>query len=348
MITKPASALQPWVQQILQSAGADERNARAVAEHLVDSNLCGVDTHGVQHVPSYINAIRKGEILPTAWPEILTETPSTALVSGNWTFGHTSARFAIQVAIAKALDQGAAVVSVVRANHIGRLGYYAEQAAARGLVAMIWAGGFGAGTPAAAPFGGRERVLHTNPLSMAFPAGAEPAPMFDFATTTVAGMKVNNARLRGQTLPPGCIIDKDGRPSTNPQDFYDGGAFLPFGGHKGYAMMVAVEFLGGLFSGADAYAEATRGGGNFGHQGVTMIVFRADLFQPLPEFKQSVDGLAQRLRATPPAPGFDEVLVPGDPEARARRERARAGIPIPDDIWGSLTAAATALSVPLI
>jgi LDH2 family malate/lactate/ureidoglycolate dehydrogenase len=172
--------------------------------------------------------------------------------------------------------------------------------------------------------------------------------MFDFATTAVAGMKVNNARLRHAALPPGCIIDNQGRPSTNPQDFYNGGAFLPFGGHKGYALMVAVEFLGGLFSGADAFAEAPRGGGNFGHQGVTIIAFRADLFQPLPEFRQHVDDLAQRLRATPPAPGFTEVLMPGDPENRARAARRRAGIPIPDDIWQSLTAAASALSVPLI
>jgi uncharacterized oxidoreductase len=348
MILKPAPALQAWVQHILQASGADERNARAVSEHLVDSNLCGVDTHGVQHVPNYINNIRAGEILPTAWPEILRETPTTALVSGNWTFGHTAARFAMQVAAAKALDQGASVVSIVKVNHIGRLGYYAEMAAAQGLVGMIWAGGFGAGAPAAAPYGGRERVLHTNPLSMAFPAGVEPAPLLDFATTAVAGMKVNNARLRHQTLPPGCIIDKQGAPSTNPQDFYDGGAFLPFGGHKGYALMVAVEFLGGLFSGADSYAEAPRGGGNFGHQGVTMIAFRADLFQPMPQFKQKVDQLSQRLRATPPAPGFAEVLVPGDPEARARAVRRRDGIPIPDDIWQSLTAAAAALSVPLI
>jgi LDH2 family malate/lactate/ureidoglycolate dehydrogenase len=348
MIVKTAAELVDWVSRILQAAGADERNARAVAEHLVDSNLCGVDTHGIQHVPSYIKNILAGELLPTAWPEILSETPTTALVSGNWTFGHVSARFAMQVAIAKALDQGAAVVSIVKANHIGRLGYYAEQAAAQGLVGMIWAGGFGWTAPAAAPYGGRERLLHTNPLSMAFPAGDEPAPMFDFATTAVAGRKVINAQQRHTDLPPGCIIDRDGRPTTNPQDFYDGGAYMPFGGHKGYALMVAVEFLGRLFSGADSYAEAPRGGSTFGRQGVTLIAFRADLFQPLPLFKQSVDELARRLRSTPPAPGFDEVLMPGDPEARARSIRQRDGIPIAGDIWQSLTAAAAALAVPLI
>jgi LDH2 family malate/lactate/ureidoglycolate dehydrogenase len=212
---------------------------------------------------------------------------------------------------------------------------------------MVWAGGFGWGAPAAAPYGGRERVLHTNPLSMAFPAGDEPAPIVDFATTAVAGMKVNNAQLRHTALPPGCIIDKEGSPSTNPQDFYDGGAFLPFGGHKGYALMVAVEFLGRVFSGADAYAESPRGGRSFGHQGVTMMAFRADLFQPLSQFKQSVDGLAQRLRSTPPTPGCEEVLMPGDPEARARSIRQRDGNPIADDIWQSLTAAAAALAVPL-
>jgi LDH2 family malate/lactate/ureidoglycolate dehydrogenase len=348
MIVKTAAELMDWVSRILQAAGAGEGNARTVAEHLVAANLSGVDSHGIQHVPSYIKAIRAGQILPTASPEILSETPTSALVSGNWTFGHVATQFATQTAIAKALDQGAAVVSIVKANHIGRLGYYTEQAAAQGLVASIWAGGFGVGAPAAAPFGGRERLLHTNPLSMAFPAGAEPAPMFDFATTAVAGMKVINANQRGMDLPAGCIIDREGRPSCSPKDYYDGGAYLPFGEHKGYSLMVAVEFLGRLFSGSDAYAEEPRGGPNFGHQGVTVIAFRADLFQPLPQFQQSVDDLAQRLRSTPPAPGFAEVLMPGDPEARSRAIRQRDGIPIPDDTWHTLTAAAAALSVPLI
>ena len=347
-MVKTAAVLIDWVQQILQAAGADERNAQAVAEHLVDANLCGVDTHGIQHVPGYLNNIRAAEILPTLWPEILKETPASALVSGNWTFGHTAARFAMQLANAKALDQGAAVVSVVEVNHIGRLGYYSEMAAAQGLIGMIWAGGFGVGSPAAAPYGGRERVLHTNPLSMAFPAGDEPAPMFDFATTAVAGMKVINAQQRHSALPPGCIIDRDGNPSTNPQDFYDGGAYVPFGGHKGYALMVAVEFLGRLFSGSDAYAQAPRGGPSFGYQGVTMMAFRADLFQPMPQFKQGVDQLVRRLHATPPAPGFAEVLVPGDPETRARAVRGRDGIPVPDDVWQALSAAAAALGVPSI
>ena len=347
MIIRTALELLAWVQQIFQAAGADERNAQAVAEHLVDANLAGVDTHGIQHVPGYLNAIKTGALVPTAWPEIVSETPTTALVSGNWTFGHAAARFAMQAACAKAGEQGAAVVSLVRANHIGRLGFYAEMAAAQGLVSMTWAGGFGVDAPAAAPYGGRGRLLHTNPISMAFPGGDEPAPMFDFATTTVAGMKVINAHRRGQQLPPGCIIDKDGAPSLNPQDYYDGGAYLPFGGHKGYALMVAVECLGRLFSGSDSFAEAPLGG-NFGHQGVTMIAFRADLFQPVAAFEQSVDGLARRLRDTPPAPGFDEVLVPGDMERRSRAARQRDGIPIPDDVWQSLTAAAAAQSVPLI
>ncbi len=348
MIVKTAAELVGWVSRILQSAGADERNALVVAEHLVLANLSGVDSHGIQHVPFYIKSIRAGELVPTAWPELLSETPTTALVSGNWTFGHVSARFAMEAAVAKALDQGASVVSIVKLNHIGRLGHYTEQAAAHGLVVMVWAGGFDWAAPAAAPYGGRERVLHTNPLSMAFPAGSEPAPMFDFATTAVAGMKVINAQQRHTPLPPGCIIDKHGMPTTNPQDFYDGGAFQPFGGHKGYALMVAVEFLGRLFSGADAYTEAPFGGGLFAHQGVTMIAFRADLFQPLPQFTQHVDELAQRLRSTPPAPGFTEVLMPGDPETRARAARGRDGIPIADDIWQSLSAAAAALAVPPI
>src|SRR3990172_8045651 len=241
-----------------------------------------------------------GEILPDAWPEVLKEMPTSALVGGNWTFGQSSARWAMQLASAKAQAQGVAAVALVQANHIGRLGFYAEMAAAQGLIGMVWAGGFGVEAPAAAPYGGRERVLHTNPLSMAFPAGAEPPLMFDFATTGVAGMKVRNALERHESLPPGCLIDRDGQPSTNPQDFFDGGAYLPFGGHKGYAIMVAVEVLGRLFSGSDAFAEAPRGGAVMRHQGVTMIVFRADLFQPLAQFQGRLGELERSVRDTPP------------------------------------------------
>jgi LDH2 family malate/lactate/ureidoglycolate dehydrogenase len=180
---------------------------------------------------------------------------------------------------------------------------------------------------------------------MGFPAGEEPPMMFDFATTALSGVKINLAQDRGEPLPPGSIVDKDGNPSTDPNDFFAGGGHLPFGGHKGYAMMMAVEFLGRLFSGADAFGEPDRGGDVLRYQGVTMIALRADLFQPFAEYAKRADDLERRVRAVPPAPGFEEVLVPGDPEFRMRAVRQREGIPVAEDIWQSVTNLAASLGV---
>ncbi len=345
MIVKTADELYQLTKKILLAAGADERNANIVAEHLVSSNLSGVDTHGIWPLPVYVADIKAGQLVPTAWPEVLRETPTSALVTGHWTFGQVGAKYALEVAMQKAGEQGIAVAGLVQTHHIGRLGYYAELAASKGMISMVCCGGQGVQVPAAVPYGGRARVLHTNPAAMGFPAGDEPPMMFDFATTALSGVKINLAQNRKQQLPPGCIVDKDGNPSTEPNDFFAGGGHLPFGGHKGYALMMAVEFLGRIFSGADAFAEANHGGNIVRHQGVAMIVLRADLFQPFAEYAKHADEMERRVRAVPPAPGFKEVLVPGDPEVRTRTLRQRQGIPIADDIWRSITDVAASLGV---
>jgi LDH2 family malate/lactate/ureidoglycolate dehydrogenase len=352
MFVKPAAELQLLVEHILLAAGADQRNAEIVANHLVLANLSGVDSHGIWHVPSYVGAIRAGVISPTAWPEVIHETPTSALVKGNWTFGHVAAEFGMERAIQKAAQAGIAVVGVVQDNHAGRLGHFVEMAIAQKMIAFVALGSEIPGT--AAPFGGRERRLHTNPLAMGFPAGQEPAMMFDFATTATAGVKVINAYRHGQQLPPDTIIDKDGRPSTDPADFINGGALLPFGAHKGYALMVAADILGRLFTGAPNYADSpgehtvTAADGRVttrSSPGLNLIVLKADLFQAYEQYALRADELEQRIRAVPPAPGFSEVLVPGDPEARARVARQRDGIPIADDIWQSLATVAQSLGI---
>ncbi|MEP7358875.1 MAG: Ldh family oxidoreductase, partial [Anaerolineales bacterium] len=296
--------------------------------------------------------IRAGVIAPAAWPEVVSETPTSALVKGNWTFGHVTAEFAMERAIEKAAQAGIAVVAVVQDNHAGRLGHFVEMAIARQMISIVAMGSEVPGT--AAPYGGRERRLHTNPLAMGFPAGEEPAMMFDFATTATAGVKIINAYRRGQQLPPNTIIDKEGRPTTDPADFINGGALLPFGGHKGYALMVAADILGRLFTGAPAFADSpgsrtvTAADGRTttrNSPGMSLIVLKADLFQAYEQYARRADELEQRIRAVPPAPGFDEVLVPGDPEARTRAVRSREGIPIEDDVWQSLAGVAETLGV---
>lgn len=345
MIISTAEQLRELVRKILLAAGADQCNANCVAEHLVSADLSGVDTHGIWQLPNYVTAIRAGDIVPTAWPEIVRETPTSVLVSGNWTFGHVAAKYAVEVAIGKAKENNVAVAALVRSHHIGRLGYYAEMAAAQGFISMIWAGGLSEHAPTAAPYGGRKRVLHTNPMAMGFPAGEEPPMVLDFATTALSGVKVMNAYRRHEQLPPGCIIDRDGNPTANPNDYFAGGAYLPFGGHKGYALMMAVEFFGRIFTGSDVFAEAHRGGPEMRHQGDTFVLLRADIFQPFAEYAKRADELERRVRAVPSAPGFKEVLVPGDLEFRTRPIRRRDGIPIADDIWQRVTELAASLGV---
>ena len=347
MITKSADALHALVKRILLAAGADEQNAEEVAHHLVLSNLSGVDTHGIWTIPIYVAGILANELLPAAKPAILQETATSALVTGNWTFGHVAAKYAMELAINKARTQNMAVVGIVQLHHIGRLGTYVEMAAAENMIGMVWAGGFGQVEPVSVPYGGKTRVMHTNPISIGLPAGEESTMMFDWATTALSGVKVENAYRRREQLPPNSIVDKDGVPTTNPDDFYAGGGHLPFGAHKGYTLMMTAEFLGRIFTGADSYVEAGRGGPIFLHQGVTMVAFKSDLFQPFADYAERADEMERRVRAVPPAPGFDEVLAPGDLEARTRERRRREGIPIADDIWQSLTEAAASVGVEI-
>jgi LDH2 family malate/lactate/ureidoglycolate dehydrogenase len=231
-----------------------------------------------------------------------------------------------------------AAVGLVQCHHIGRLGYYSELAARAGLVVQVWAGGYAEEAPVTVPFGGRQRLLHTNPISMAFPSASGRPLMFDFATTALSGVKVEDARRHGEALPAGAIVDRDGNYSTDPNDFFAGGAYVPFGGHKGYAFNMAAEYYGRVLTGSNAYADPLRGGPIMRSQGVTIILMRDDLFSSRAEFEQRADEMGSRTRAVAPAPGFASVLVPGDPEWNTRQKRQAEGIPIEDAILEEIEA----------
>lgn len=331
-----ADELNTIAREVLVAAGASVSNAAIVAEHLVRANLSGVDTHGVWHLPGYVEHLSNGWIDGTAEPSVLREGSNSALVSGNWTFGQVAARFVTDLGIRLALEREMVVVGLVQCHHIGRLGHYPEMAAEAGVLTQVWAGGYSEEAPAAMPYGGRARLLHTNPISMGFPAGAEPAMMFDYATTVLAGVKIDNARRRGEALPPGAIVDRDGRPSTDPNAFYEGGGHVQFGGHKGYALSMAAEFLGRIFTGANGYADPKRGGPVLRNQGVTFLFMRDDLLTSSADYRARADEMERRTRAVPPASGFDAVLVPGDPERRARAVRLADGVPVEDEIWETI------------
>jgi hydroxycarboxylate dehydrogenase B len=255
MANRSVAELRKVTESIFTAAGAPADLATEMADALVGANLAGHDSHGVIRIPAYVRMIAEGQLDPKARPEVIKETASTALVDGKWTFGHVAAKFGTSVAIKKAKEAGAAAVSIVRANHIGRLGQWASQAAAEDVIAMVVVGGGSGGSRggrgSAAPFGGAEPAFSTNPIAIGMPGGEMPDMLIDFATTVVAEGKLQVARAKDVPVPPGSILDKDGNPTTNANDFYNGGMLLPFGGHKGYALAMFVEMLGGAFSPGD-------------------------------------------------------------------------------------------------
>lgn len=332
-----ADSLRTLAQQVLEAAGSPPEPATAVAEHMINANLAGHDSHGVQLIPNYLAGIREGRVVPSVRPTIVQEQPTAALVSGNWGFGQVSANFAMDTAIRKAKDVGVAVVGTVQCNHIGRLGEYPTRAAAQGVASLITSGNLNR-TGSVAPFGGSKGALSTSPMAWGFPAGARPPFLLDFATSVIAGGKVDVALAKGEPLPEGAAFGPDGQPTTDPAVLRQGGSLRPFGGHKGYGLSLVVGLFGGILTHADSHATE-------GATGVFILAIDAGLFGPSEAVGRTVDKAFGRIKATPPAEGFDEVLISGETELRSRKQRLRDGIPIPEDTWDALRQTANDLGV---
>ena len=342
----PAATLRLVGSRIFQAVGALPDAAAIVARSLVEANLAGHDSHGVIRIPEYVERARAGTIRPAARPSLTMDRRATALVSGNWGFGQVAGIFAIDQGVARAKEHGVAAVGLIRCNHLGRLGEYMERASVAGCVALAWVGGLG-GAHQAVPYGGAEPAYGTNPIAAAFPAGPAGPVVVDFATTAIAGGKVMVADAAGELLAPGCIVDRHGRPTTDPQDFLGGGALLPFGGHKGYALAVLAELLGQALTGAAQAGDEGGGGPPFRRAGALFVVLHAGLFCAEEKVEDVAVATVERIRAVRPAPGFERVLVPGEPEALVRKGRQADGIPLPLETWHKITAAATSVHAPL-
>ena len=340
MIIFRPSQLEAIGADIFQAIGAPREVAEQVAHSLVQSNLMGHDSHGVMRIPRYVDAFEKGGLVPSARPAILKETATTATVDGSWGFGNLTAHFATELALAKAGTANVAAVSMVRCNHIGRLGEYTEMAARQGMIAFMLGAIFSRGS--AAPYGGARRILGTNPISFAVPTGQSAPVVVDFATTVAAEGKLSVARSKKQRLEPGIILDKDGNPSTDPNDYYNGGMLLPFGGHKGYGLSVIAELVGRFLAGGEAYASSQTS--SFSN---LIVAVNVEAFRPLAEFQALVNGRLGEIKAIPPAPGFTEVLLPGEPEQRTQTQRGQTGISVPDDTWTTIKEIATRLKIPV-
>jgi uncharacterized oxidoreductase len=331
--------------RIFEAAGAPADEAETVARLLATANLVGHDSHGVIRIPQYLGLIEAGNLTPGAPIEITRETPSTAVVNGNWGFGQVIASRAVRLAIEKARNSGVSCVGVRCCNHIGRLGDYALMAADQDMIAMITANNHGAGRNVA-PWGGRERRLSTSPICVAVPRGGEPPILMDITSSVVAEGKVRVMRNRGEQIPEGWIIDAAGHPSTNPNDLYGPppGAILPFGGmvgHKGFALGVMIEILSGGLSGAGCSRPDFNRNGN----ALSITVYNIAHFAPLEQFYQQVNDFVDYVKSSAPAPGFREVIVPGEPETRIAAKRRAEGVFIEDETWRQILAGAERLGI---
>lgn len=340
MPTCTAEQLRSLTSRIFQAAGVPEEIATKVSASLVESDLMGHDSHGVIRVAQYLRDLRGGMVDPRAELEVLKETPTTALLDAHWQFGQIAAAGGMAIAIEKARESHLAAVGIERCYHIGRLGEYALTAAEQGFVGMVLCN---TGGRTVAPFGGVGRTLSPNPMSYAVPAGRRKPFLLDFATSMCAEGKVRVARAAGKEIPPGWLLDKDRRPTTNPADLYDGGVILPMGGHKGYALCLLLDMLGGALTGhgCACLPEYERGNGVF------MMVVDVEAFRPLEQFQDTVDRLFDEVKAGPTAPGFAEVLIPGEPEFQTKEERERQGIPLPESTWQDIVREAGQLGVEI-
>jgi uncharacterized oxidoreductase len=322
-------------QALFEAAGTPRAEAELVMRHIVGANLVGHDSHGVIQIPTYLERIKAGHIVPGAPWTIVRESPTTTVVDGHWGFGYVANERAMRLTIDKARGANVAAATVFRQGHIGRLSSFTQMAAAAGMIGLVTADS-GRSAKAVAPFGGRVARLGTNPISIAIPSDLEGPLYLDMATSAAAAGKIALAVARNETVPDGWVIGKDGHPTNDPRQLREGGALLPLGGpeggYKGTGLAVIVEILCGLLTGLGFGVEPS----GRHNDGCFMAVFNVDAFRPLAEFKAEVGDFVAYLKATPPALGSSGVLYPGEIEHIRQQDRSRSGIEVEDATWYKL------------
>lgn len=321
-----------WTVRILEAWGLTAEDAAYLAETLVDANLRGVDSHGVMRLPAYGTRFDAGLVLPRAEP-VVRRSGATVHIDANGAPGQLAARTAVEEVDRLSSAQGIATAAVFGSAHFGAAGFYARELARRGKLAIVVSNS----EPIVVPFGGREPLLGTNPFAFAAPTSGDPISL-DMATSTSAMGKVLVARAKGTEIPPDWGVDAEGVPTTDPEAVT---ALLPAGGPKGYGLGFLIEILGGVLSGAaiaggigNMYTDLDRPQ-DVGHWLMALEVTR---FLPLEEFIERIDGLIAEAHGTAAAPGFSQVLVPGEPEEAIRRARLVDGIELPHMVVTELAA----------
>jgi hydroxycarboxylate dehydrogenase B len=351
MVMIKADRLRGLVGDIFSAAGCSRGEAERIAHYLVAANLAGHDSHGVVRVPRYVEMKRDGRVVADQTIEVTVDTPVLAVIDGRFGFGQSVAPQAVEIGIAKCKAMGLSAVSLRNSGHIGRVGDWAEMAAAADLISIHFVNA--GGSVLVAPFGGVERRFSTAPYCIGVPMAGRPPLVLDFATSVVAEGKVLVASQGGKKIPPDALIGPDGAMSgdpamlygehtpTGPRDFRKGsGAIRAFGDHKGSGLALMCEVLGGALTG-NGCASLERPSAN----GMFSLYVDPARIDPAGFFPEEASRYVDHVKRAKPAQPGGEILVPGEPEQRSRERRLAEGIPLPDDTWTSIKA--TARSVGL-
>lgn len=351
MVMIEADRLRGLVGDIFSAAGCSRGEAERIARYLVAANLAGHDSHGVVRVPRYVEMKRDGRVVADQAIEVTVDTPVLAVIDGRFGFGQSVAPQAVEIGIAKCKAMGLSAVSLRNSGHIGRVGDWAEMAAAADLISIHFVNA--GGSVLVAPFGGVERRFSTAPYCIGVPMAGRPPLVLDFATSVVAEGKVLVASQGGKKIPPDALIGPDGAMSgdpamlygehtpTGPRDFRKGsGAIRAFGDHKGSGLALMCEVLGGALTG-NGCASLERPSAN----GMFSLYVDPARIDPAGFFPEEASRYVDHVKRAKPAQPGGEILVPGEPEQRSRERRLAEGIPLPDDTWTSIKA--TARSVGL-
>jgi LDH2 family malate/lactate/ureidoglycolate dehydrogenase len=328
---------------VLRALGVPAGDADLVAQSLVQADLWGHQSHGVMRLPWYVRRLQSGAMHALTNPTLEVDAGAVAVIDGRDGVGQVVAHRAARESIERAQRHGVAAVAVRNSNHFGTAMYFSLMGPAHGCIMLVATNA----SPAMAPWGGREKRVGTNPWSISAPAGRHPPLVLDVANTAVARGKIYLARQHGESIPAGWAINVAGEPTTDAAEAL-AGLILPMAGHKGYGIAVMMDVLAGVLS-ASSFGEDVSGPYQADRRsgcGHLMVALDIKAFIPPAQFDQRVELMIARLKATPPAAGATEVLVPGEPEARCAADNRQRGLELPAQTRNDLQALGRELQLP--
>lgn len=340
-----ATDLHQFVKTLFTHMGSSLTEASLIADHLIAANLAGHDSHGVGMIPSYVRSHAQGYLQLNRHASVMKDAGAVVTLDGNGGFGQVVAHEAMQIGIEKAREHGMAAVALRNAHHIGRIGYWAEQCAAAGMISIHFVNVVG--NVMVAPYRGKDSRFGTNPLCVVFPRAGHPPLLLDYATSAIAFGKTRVAWHKGVPVPPGCLIDVNGVPTTNPAVMQESplGSLLTFAEHKGYALAAMCEILGGALSGGKTtHQETLQTSPDAILNCMTTIIINPELFGA-PDCNAQTEAFAEWVKASP----HDDdkpILLPGEWEVNTRRERQEQGIPLDAGSWQAICDAARQIGMP--